>query len=119
MFCLVGFFESKKKLLKNMAKRRSKSAKVKEDNTKKPSSAFSGVNSKANAVSAKNGLTTGRAQLRKRGFKSTDGCSKRASVKQGDCKDLGNEEGRNDLASNNCQVPQMCATIFWNYILVC
>ena len=102
--------QKKKLFKKNMAKRRSGSAKGKNDNTKKPSSAFS-------SVTAKNGSTT-RAQLRKREFKSTDGCSRRASMKQGDCKDLGNEKGRSDLASNNCQVPQMCATIFWNYWIV-
>ncbi|KAL9959833.1 hypothetical protein ACROYT_G033190 [Oculina patagonica] len=78
-----------------MAKKRSESAKAKEDNTKKTFSASRGsVNSKSNAISARNSRsTTTRARSAKRDLKSTDVCSKSTSVNQGDSKDIVTEKG--------------------------
>lgn len=82
-----------------MARKRAQSTKEQKESSKKTSSSSRGsVNSKSNAIYAKNfRSSTTRARSVKRDLKSTDASSKRTQDNQGDSNDIVKEKGRYSL----------------------
>ena len=100
-----------------MARKRAQSTKEQKESSKKTSSSSRGsVNSKSNAICAKNfRSSTTRARSVKRDLKSTDASSKRTQDNQGDSNDIVMEKGRYSLDKDCFELaPKLCWWLSWS-----